>query len=70
MRCYHGKQFVVRRVADVALSQEINLLGEEVRLGLSQKKTPRDSTKRTARGVLLMRWAENGPLSQQIIYSK
>ena len=31
-----------------------NLLSEGVRLGLSQKKTPRDSTRSTARGVLLL----------------
>jgi hypothetical protein len=29
---------------DWCLSREINLLSEGVRLGLSQKKTPRDST--------------------------
>ena len=31
-----------------------DLLLEGVRLGLSQKKTPRDSTRSTARGVLLL----------------
>ena len=35
-----GKEFLIRRVADVALSREINFLLEGVRLGLSQKKIP------------------------------
>ena len=33
---------------------------------MMQKKTPRDSTRSTARGVLLLGWVADDPLSQEI----
>ena len=47
-----------------------NLLSKVVRCGASQKKTPRDSTHSTARGVLLLGCAKNDPFSQLICCQK
>ena len=49
-----------------AAGQQDYFLSKGVRCGASQKKTPRDSTRSTARGVLLLGNATDCAFSQEI----